>query len=98
MTRESNPEHVRQVAEIVDLVVNAFILMHRIGAKDGVCCDAALSSFVKVVSIFQREKDTIDALPLIIDALQAHMQERLKSEADEREKQVLAEADAGTVH
>ena len=98
MTESFDPAHVSQVSEIVELVVNAFILAHRFGASGSVCCDAALSSFVRVVSIFRREQDTIDAFPLIVAALEKHMQERLKAEAEEREKQTLAEAECGTVH
>ena len=98
MTGKPNPEHVQQVSEIVDLVVSAFMLAHQFGASGSVCCDAGLSSFVRVIGIFRREQDTIDALPLIAAALRKHMQERLRIEADEREKQKLAETETGTVH
>lgn len=93
-----SPEHVNQVAEIAEIVKTAFMLAHQCGATGGACCDAALSSFIAIVSAFGQEQATIDALPYIREVLEQRMQERMLREADEHEKHRLAETAGGTVH
>ena len=86
---QPSPKHASQVAEIAKIVRTAFLLAHQHGASGGACCDAALTSFLDIVSIFGSEQQTIDALPCIRQVLEQRMQARVLSEAERH---------SGTVH